>query len=73
MSPPSAWPLCPEADKQLQPLTTPYNPLQPLTTPYRWAFSLYLEAVAVLPQLFMLQKQGGSENLTSHYIFLLGM
>jgi len=38
-----------------------------------WAFSLYLEAVAVLPQLFMLQKQGGSENLTSHYIFLLGM
>ena len=21
----------------------------------------------------MLQKQGGSENLTSHYIFLLGM
>ena len=78
-----------------------------------WAFSIYLEAVAILPQLFMLQKQGaateplprprpvpppllarashfccvqpterpsrcptrlgGSENLTSHYIFLLGM
>ena len=31
------------------------------------------QAVAILPQLFMLQKQGGSENLTSHYIFLLGM
>jgi len=38
-----------------------------------WAFSIYLEAVAILPQLFMLQKQGGSENLTSHYIFMLGM
>uniref|UniRef100_A0A7S0J8Z3 ER lumen protein-retaining receptor n=1 Tax=Calcidiscus leptoporus TaxID=127549 RepID=A0A7S0J8Z3_9EUKA len=38
-----------------------------------WAFSIYLEAVAILPQLFMLQKQGGAENLTSHYILLLGM
>lgn len=37
-----------------------------------WAFSVYLEAVAILPQLFMLQKQGGAENLTSHYIALLG-
>jgi len=25
-----------------------------------WAFSIYLEAVAILPQLFMLQKQGGA-------------
>ena len=31
-----------------------------------WAFSIYLEAVAILPQLFMLQKQGGAESLTSH-------
>ena len=29
-----------------------------------WAFSIYLEAVAILPQLFMLQKQGGAESLT---------
>ena len=28
-----------------------------------WAFSIYLEAVAILPQLFMLQKQGGAESL----------
>ncbi|EOD08041.1 hypothetical protein EMIHUDRAFT_425400 [Emiliania huxleyi CCMP1516] len=28
-----------------------------------WAFSIYLEAVAILPQLFMLQKQGGAEPL----------
>ena len=38
-----------------------------------WAFSIYLEAVAILPQLFLLQKQGGAENLTSHYIALLGL
>jgi len=38
-----------------------------------WAFSIYLEAVAILPQLFMLQKQGGAESLTSHYILLLGL
>mmetsp|Transcript_25299 Transcript_25299/g.43210 ORF Transcript_25299/g.43210 Transcript_25299/m.43210 type:complete len:221 (-) Transcript_25299:46-708(-) len=38
-----------------------------------WAFSIYLEAVAILPQLFMLQKQGGAENLTSHYVMLLGL
>ena len=31
-----------------------------------WAFSIYLEAVAILPQLFLLQKQGEVENLTSH-------
>ena len=29
-----------------------------------WAFSIYLEAVAILPQLFLLQKQGEVENLT---------
>jgi len=38
-----------------------------------WAFSIYLEAVAILPQLFMLQKQGGAESLTGHYILLLGL
>lgn len=38
-----------------------------------WAFSIYLESVAILPQLFMLQKQGGAESLTGHYILLLGL
>lgn len=38
-----------------------------------WAFSIYLEAVAIVPQLYMLQKQGEVENLTSHYVFLLGV
>jgi len=37
-----------------------------------WAFSVYLEAVAILPQLFLLQKQGEVENLTSHYVAALG-
>ena len=45
------------------------------TSPFEmiWAFSIYLEAVAILPQLFMLQKQGGAESLTSHYVMLLGL
>lgn len=37
-----------------------------------WAFSVYLEALAILPQLFLLQKQGEVENLTSHYVMFLG-
>ena len=37
-----------------------------------WVFSIYLEAVAILPQLVVLQRYGEVENLTSHYIFLLG-
>ena len=38
-----------------------------------WAFSIYLEAVAIIPQLFLLQKQGECENITSHYVAMLGM
>lgn len=37
-----------------------------------WAFSIYLEAVAIGPQLFLLQKAGEVENLTSHYVAALG-
>ncbi len=37
-----------------------------------WAFSIYLEAVAILPQLFMLQRTGEAETITTHYIFALG-
>lgn len=37
-----------------------------------WAFSIYLEAIAILPQLVLLQKTGNVENLTSHYIACLG-
>eukprot|EP00474_Spongospora_subterranea_P000642 CRZ01100.1 hypothetical protein [Spongospora subterranea] len=42
-----------------------------------YTFSLWLEAVAIVPQLFMvhhLAKNSGGfvENLTSHYVFCLG-
>jgi ER lumen protein retaining receptor len=31
-----------------------------------------LEAVAILPQLFMVSKTGEAESITSHYLFALG-
>lgn len=37
-----------------------------------WTFSIYLEAVAILPQLFMVSKTGEAETITSHYLFCLG-
>jgi len=37
-----------------------------------WAFSIYLEAVAIMPQLFILQRTGEAETITTHYIFALG-
>ncbi|PWN49351.1 putative ERD2-ER lumen protein-retaining receptor [Violaceomyces palustris] len=37
-----------------------------------WAFSIYLESVAILPQLFMLQRTGSAETITTHYLFALG-
>eukprot|EP01113_Clastostelium_recurvatum_P023289 TRINITY_DN2782_c0_g1_i1.p1 TRINITY_DN2782_c0_g1~~TRINITY_DN2782_c0_g1_i1.p1 ORF type:complete len:215 (+),score=27.43 TRINITY_DN2782_c0_g1_i1:176-820(+) len=37
-----------------------------------WTVSLYLESVSILPQLFLLQRTGEVESLTSHYIFALG-
>ena len=38
-----------------------------------WAFSIWLESVAILPQLFMLQRTGEAETVTTHYLFALGM
>lgn len=38
-----------------------------------WSFSVWLEAIAILPQLFMLSKSGKAASLTSHYIFALGL
>ncbi|OMJ70004.1 hypothetical protein SteCoe_3375 [Stentor coeruleus] len=37
-----------------------------------WSFSIFLEAVAFVPQLEMMRKMGRVENLTSHYVFTLG-
>lgn len=38
-----------------------------------WAFSIWLESVAILPQLFMITRTGEAESLTTHYIFALGI
>ncbi|KAJ4721006.1 ER lumen protein-retaining receptor [Melia azedarach] len=37
-----------------------------------WTFSIYLEAVAILPQLVLLQRSRNIDNLTGNYVFLLG-
>ncbi|KAG1656319.1 hypothetical protein FOA52_006650 [Chlamydomonas sp. UWO 241] len=43
-------------------------------TPFEviWTFSIYLEAVAILPQLVLLQRTQNVDNLTGNYVFLLG-
>ncbi|MBZ3872546.1 ER lumen protein-retaining receptor 1 [Sciurus carolinensis] len=38
-----------------------------------WTFSLYLESVTILPQLFMVSKTGEAETILSHYLFVLGV
>ncbi|KAL1934464.1 hypothetical protein VTP01DRAFT_6646 [Rhizomucor pusillus] len=38
-----------------------------------WSFSIWLESVAILPQLFMLQRTGEAETITTHYLFALGI
>ncbi|KAF9012679.1 ER lumen protein retaining receptor-domain-containing protein [Cyathus striatus] len=38
-----------------------------------WSFSIFLESVAILPQLFMLQRTGEAETITTHYLAALGM
>jgi len=45
-----------------------YTPVEML-----WAFSIWLESVAILPQLFMLQRTGEAETITTHYLFALGI
>ncbi|KAK6232515.1 hypothetical protein SCA6_002588 [Theobroma cacao] len=37
-----------------------------------WTFSLYLEALAIIPQLVLLQRSRNIDNLTGNYIFFLG-
>lgn len=37
-----------------------------------WSFSIYLEAVAILPQLILLQRTQNIDNLTGNYVALLG-
>lgn len=37
-----------------------------------WSFSIWLESVAIMPQLYMLQQTGEAETITTHYLFALG-
>lgn len=37
-----------------------------------WTFSIYLESIAILPQLIVLQRYREVENLTGNYIFFMG-
>ena len=54
-----------ESERDPQPLSM--SALQIL-----WTFSIYLEAVAILPQLVLLQRTQNIDNLTGNYVFLLG-
>jgi len=38
-----------------------------------WSFSIVLESVAIIPQIYLLQQSSEVENLTADYIFCLGL
>jgi len=40
---------------------------------FLWAFSIYLEAIAIVPQMIMLRRKKTVENLTANYIVALGL
>lgn len=42
-------------------------------TELTWTFSLWVESLAILPQLFMLQRTGEADNITTHYLAALGL
>lgn len=44
-----------------------YSPIEIL-----WTFSIFLESIAILPQLIVLQRYREVENLTGNYIFFMG-
>ncbi len=48
-----------------------HKSLNPLD--FLWSFSIWLEAFAILPQLFMINKLKDIENITAHYILFLGL
>ncbi|RAL43409.1 unnamed protein product [Cuscuta campestris] len=54
-------------------LVHPYSHLNVNIHRVAWAFCVYLESVAVLPQLHMMQKAKLIEPFTAHYVFALGV
>lgn len=49
-----------------------YNTKDAVFKEFLWAFSIYLESTAILPQLFQLSQTGEAETITTHYLFALG-
>lgn len=47
--------------------------VNPIPLQLLWVFSIYLEALTIVPQLILLQRYREVENLTGHYVFLLGI
>ena len=48
-----------------------HKSLNPLD--FAWSFSIWLEALAILPQILMVYKLRNVENITANYILLLGL
>ena len=40
---------------------------------FLWSFSIWLESLAILPQLFMINRLKDVENITAHYVLFLGL
>jgi len=40
---------------------------------FMWSYSLWLESLAFIPQIYLLTKMGQVENITSHYVACLGL
>ncbi|KAL3316350.1 hypothetical protein Ciccas_005011 [Cichlidogyrus casuarinus] len=38
-----------------------------------WSFSIFLESVAIMPQMFMIAKTKEAETITAHYLCALGL
>ena len=49
-----------------------FLPYQYTPSEILWTFSIWLESVAILPQLILLQQTQNIDNLTGNYVFLLG-
>ncbi|CAG8200836.1 unnamed protein product [Penicillium salamii] len=58
---------------EVNPLATPSPRPRANVIQILWTFSIWLESVAILPQLFMLQRTGEADTITTHYLFALGL
>lgn len=47
-----------------------HKSLNPLD--FTWSFSIWLEALAILPQLSMVTRLKDVENITAHYVLFMG-